>query len=219
MHCYKFDVFSSFSYWTTIFSGLVVTSGGLGDGKLLLWNALTGELTADLNGSLRYCHYFSSFVNLIFQTGSGQTIYFFDSYFPNFGRTKSDYAFSDCYIPLSRSKSKASPSIEAMEFYNQNLLVCGSDSSHGGPAVVQLWDIESPESYLSIPANDSVSLFFSGSEKQHYYNLTTYHFFFQYITSLKTNSDCNTVITGELISHFYCTSKQCPTSLHHNFSI
>ncbi|CAA6659926.1 unnamed protein product [Spirodela intermedia] len=104
-------------------SCLVVTSGGLGDGKLLLWNALTGELTADLNGSLRH-------------------------------------------------KSKASPSIEAMEFCSQNLLVCGSDSSHGGPAVVQLWDIESPQSCLSIPANDS------------------------YITSLKTNSDCNTVITG-----------------------
>uniref|UniRef100_A0A1D1XIR9 Putative WD repeat-containing protein alr3466 n=1 Tax=Anthurium amnicola TaxID=1678845 RepID=A0A1D1XIR9_9ARAE len=104
-------------------SCLVVTSGGLGDGKLLLWNALTGELTADLN------------VNI-------------------------------------RSKNDDFPSIEAMEFYSQNLLVCGSDSAYGGPAVLQLWDIESPQSYLSIPANDS------------------------YITSLKTNPDCNTIITG-----------------------
>ncbi|KAG1363490.1 putative Katanin p80 WD40 repeat-containing subunit B1 [Cocos nucifera] len=64
------------------------------------------------------------------------------------------------------------PSIDAMEFGSENLLVCGSDCEYGGPAVVQLWDIESPESCLSFPANDS------------------------YITSLKTNPACNTIITG-----------------------
>jgi hypothetical protein len=31
-----------------------VTSGAKGDGKLLLWNALRGELVADLNSNLRY---------------------------------------------------------------------------------------------------------------------------------------------------------------------
>ncbi|XP_078434494.1 ribonucleoside-diphosphate reductase subunit beta [Wolffia australiana] len=104
-------------------SCLVVTSGGMGDEKLLLWNVLTGELNCDLNA-------------------------------------------------IFRAKNKASPSIEAMDFYNQNLLLCGSDSSHDGSAMVQLWDIESPESYISFPANDS------------------------YITSLKTNPDSNIVITG-----------------------
>lgn len=33
--------------------GLVATSGGIGDDKLLLWNALRGELAADLNMNLR----------------------------------------------------------------------------------------------------------------------------------------------------------------------
>ena len=33
--------------------GLVVTSGAKGDGKLLLWNALRGELASDLNSNLR----------------------------------------------------------------------------------------------------------------------------------------------------------------------
>ncbi|MQL99241.1 hypothetical protein Taro_031964, partial [Colocasia esculenta] len=58
-------------------------------------------------------------------------------------------------VPMCRSKNDAFPCVEAMEFCNQNLLVSGSDSSYGGPAVVQLWDIESSQSYLSIPANDS----------------------------------------------------------------
>ncbi|XP_077229820.1 uncharacterized protein LOC143862640 isoform X3 [Tasmannia lanceolata] len=103
-------------------SCLVVTSGGEGDGKLLLWNALTGELAADININIR--------------------------------------------------ASEVLPSIDAMEFCNQNILVCGSDSAYGGPALVQLWDIEMPQTCQSFPANDS------------------------FITSLKINPACNTIITG-----------------------
>lgn len=55
------------------------------------------------------------------------------------------------------------PSVDTMEFYSENHLACGSDCDYGGSAVVQLWDIDSPESYLSFSASDSVctfSLFF-----------------------------------------------------------
>ncbi len=51
------------------------------------------------------------------------------------------------------------PSIDTMEFCSENLLACGSDCEYGGSAVVQLWDIESPESYLSFSASDSVCTF------------------------------------------------------------
>ncbi|KXG25536.1 uncharacterized protein LOC8060952 [Sorghum bicolor] len=104
-------------------SCLVVTSGAKGDGKLLLWNALRGELASDLNSNLR----------------SQDMIY---------------------------------PSVDTMEFYSENHLACGSDCDYGGSAVVQLWDIDSPESYLSFSASDS------------------------YITSLKVNPAGNTLITG-----------------------
>lgn len=104
-------------------SCLVVTSGGRGDGKLLLWNALRGELAADINSNLR-------------------------------------------------GRDQAHSSINVMEFCSENLLACGSDCEHGGPAVVQLWDFDSPQSCLSFPANDS------------------------YITSLKANPACNMIITG-----------------------
>ncbi|WOL18719.1 hypothetical protein Cni_G27516 [Canna indica] len=104
-------------------SCLVVTSGAKGDGKLLLWNALRGELDADLNLNLRV-------------------------------------------------REQVHPSIIAMEFSSENMLVCGSDCEYGGPAVVQLWDIESPQSCLSFSANDS------------------------YITSLKIDPAGNTIITG-----------------------
>lgn len=104
-------------------SCLVVTSGAKGDGKLLLWNALRGELASDLNSNLR-------------------------------------------------SQDMVYPSIDTMEFCSENLLACGSDCDYGGSAVVQLWDIESPESYLSFSASDS------------------------YITSLKINPAGNTIITG-----------------------
>ncbi|XP_072969900.1 uncharacterized protein [Typha angustifolia] len=104
-------------------SCLVVTSGAKGDGKLLLWNALRGELASDLNSILR-------------------------------------------------TQDLVYPSIDVMEFSSENLLACGSDCEHGGPAVVQLWDIESPESFLTFPANDS------------------------YITSLKIDPAGNTIITG-----------------------
>ncbi|CAD6245886.1 unnamed protein product [Miscanthus lutarioriparius] len=103
-------------------SCLVVTSGAKGDGKLLLWNALRGELASDLNSNLR----------------SQDMIY---------------------------------PSVDTMEFYSENHLACGSDCDYGS-AVVQLWDIDSPESYLSFSASDS------------------------YITSLKVNPAGNTLITG-----------------------
>ncbi|TVU01557.1 hypothetical protein EJB05_52977, partial [Eragrostis curvula] len=104
-------------------SCLVVTSGAKGDGKLLLWNALRGELASDLNSNLR-------------------------------------------------SQDMVYPSVDTMEFCSENLLACGSDCDYGGSAVVQLWDIESPESYLSFSASDS------------------------YITSLKANPAGNTIITG-----------------------
>lgn len=71
-----------------------------------------------------------------------------------------------------RENNSVYPSIDAMEFCNQNLLVCGSDSAYGGPAMVQLWDIEAPQGCASFPANDA------------------------YITSLKIHPTCNTVITG-----------------------
>lgn len=64
------------------------------------------------------------------------------------------------------------PSVDTMEFYSENHLACGSDCDYGGSAVVQLWDIDSPESYLSFSASDS------------------------YITSLKVNPAGNTLITG-----------------------
>ncbi|KAH9299106.1 hypothetical protein KI387_030788, partial [Taxus chinensis] len=104
-------------------SCLVATSGSENDGKLLLWNVLTGELATDIN------------VNM-------------------------------------RQKHSVLPSIDAMEFCNQNLLVCGTDSAYGGPAIVQVWDIEASQGCASFPANDS------------------------YITSLKINPMCDTVITG-----------------------
>jgi len=104
-------------------SCLVVTSGAKGDGKLLLWNALRGELASDLNSNLR-------------------------------------------------SQDMVYPSVDTMEFYSENHLACGSDCDYGGSAVVQLWDIDSPESYLSFSASDS------------------------YITSLKANPAGNTIITG-----------------------
>ncbi|XP_020586908.1 uncharacterized protein LOC110029125 [Phalaenopsis equestris] len=44
-------------------SCLVVTGGGMGDGKLLLWNALRGELVADLNANLRVKNHDLSSIN------------------------------------------------------------------------------------------------------------------------------------------------------------
>ncbi|XP_042499881.1 uncharacterized WD repeat-containing protein alr3466-like [Macadamia integrifolia] len=104
-------------------SCLVVTSGREGDGKLLLWNILTGELASDLNMNMR-------------------------------------------------AENQLLPSIDAMEFCSQNILVCGSDSAYGGPALVQLWDIETSQNCQSFPANDA------------------------YITSLKIDPAFNTIITG-----------------------
>ncbi|KAG0483381.1 hypothetical protein HPP92_011465 [Vanilla planifolia] len=107
-------------------SCLVATSGGRGDSKILLWNALRGELAADLNSNLRHVIV----------------------------------------------KKHDLPSIDVMEFCNENLLACGSDDEHGGSATVQLWDIESPQSFINFPANTS------------------------FITSIKVNPDCSTLITG-----------------------
>lgn len=104
-------------------SCLVVTGGGMGDGKLLLWNALRGEFVADLNSNFR-------------------------------------------------AKNHDLASIDTMEFCNESLLACGSDFDCGGSAVVQLWDIESPQSLQCFTANNS------------------------FITSLKVNPQCSTIITG-----------------------
>ncbi|KAI0511404.1 hypothetical protein KFK09_012034 [Dendrobium nobile] len=104
-------------------SCLVVTGGGTGDGKLLLWNALRGELVADLNSNFRV-------------------------------------------------KNHDLLSIDTMEFCNESLLACGSDFDGGGSAVVQLWDMESPQSLQCFPANNS------------------------FITSLKVNPQGSTIITG-----------------------
>lgn len=43
-----------------------------------------------------------------------------------------------------------------MEFCSENMLMGGSDCEYGGPAVVQLWDIESPKTCRSFSAHDSV---------------------------------------------------------------
>ena len=45
--------------------------------------------------------------------------------------------------------------MDALEFCNQNVLICGSDSL-GGPAIVQIWDVQTPGIVASFPANDSV---------------------------------------------------------------
>lgn len=64
------------------------------------------------------------------------------------------YIYFDC-----RGRDQAHSSINVMEFCSENLLACGCDCEHGGPAVLQLWDFESPHSRLSFPANASVSHF------------------------------------------------------------
>ncbi|XP_078175462.1 ribonucleoside-diphosphate reductase subunit beta isoform X2 [Carex rostrata] len=104
-------------------SCLIVTSGAKGDGKLLLWNALRGELVADLNSNLR-------------------------------------------------SQNMVCPSVLTMEFCKENLLICGSDKEHGTSSVVQLWDVDCPQSCLSFSASDS------------------------YVSSLKVSPSGRTVITG-----------------------
>ncbi|KAI5065338.1 hypothetical protein GOP47_0020033 [Adiantum capillus-veneris] len=70
-----------------------------------------------------------------------------------------------------RTQSPSLPCMDALEFCEQNLLICGSDSS-GGPAIVQIWDIQAPDIVASFPANDS------------------------YITSLKANPHGTTIVTG-----------------------
>lgn len=70
-----------------------------------------------------------------------------------------------------RSQSPGLPCMDALEFCDQNLLICGSDSS-GGPAIVQIWDVQAPEIVASFPANDS------------------------YITSLKANPAGTIIATG-----------------------
>ncbi|KAG0483393.1 hypothetical protein HPP92_011477 [Vanilla planifolia] len=56
---------------------------------------------------------------------------------------------------MSKVKNMIFP-LDVMEFCNENLLACGSDDEHGGSATVQLWDIESPQSFINFPANTSV---------------------------------------------------------------
>ncbi|MCO5574986.1 hypothetical protein L7F22_028783 [Adiantum nelumboides] len=70
-----------------------------------------------------------------------------------------------------RSQSPGLPCMDALEFCEQSTLISGSDSS-GGPAIVQIWDLQVPDIVASFPANDS------------------------YITSLKSNPNGTTVATG-----------------------
>ncbi|KAH6555914.1 hypothetical protein KP509_1Z218100 [Ceratopteris richardii] len=70
-----------------------------------------------------------------------------------------------------RNQSPGLPCMDALEFCGQNSLICGSDSS-GGPAIVQIWDVQSPDLVSSFPANDS------------------------YITSLKANPSGTVVAAG-----------------------
>lgn len=70
-----------------------------------------------------------------------------------------------------RNQSAGLPCMDALEFCDQSLLICGSDSS-GGPAIVQIWDVQAPESVTSFPANDS------------------------YITSLKANPAGTIIASG-----------------------
>lgn len=67
--------------------------------------------------------------------------------------------FIEVFYYYRRLRDEAYPSINVMEFCSESLLACGSDCEHGGSAVVQLWDFDSPQSCLSFPANDSVSYF------------------------------------------------------------
>lgn len=71
-----------------------------------------------------------------------------------------------------RRQYSSLPCMDALEFCHQNLLICGSDSTSGGPAIVQIWDVNAPQTVTSFPANDS------------------------YITSLKTDPAGTTIASG-----------------------
>ncbi|KAL2635223.1 hypothetical protein R1flu_006702 [Riccia fluitans] len=64
------------------------------------------------------------------------------------------------------------PSMDAMKFCQDSLLVCGSDSAGSLPAVVQIWDVDCLKELMTFPANDS------------------------YITCLNTDPSGSTIITG-----------------------
>ncbi|GJN04129.1 hypothetical protein PR202_ga21649 [Eleusine coracana subsp. coracana] len=131
-------------------SCLVVTSGAKGDGKLLLWNALRGELASDLNSNLGTTEGLKLSQALCYgHFAITQQVWCADC-------RHGTPAPLCCLIRL-RSQDMVYPSVDTMEFCSENLLACGSDCDYGGSAVVQLWDIESPESYLSFSASDSVT--------------------------------------------------------------
>ncbi|BBN04469.1 hypothetical protein MPTK1_3g04900 [Marchantia polymorpha subsp. ruderalis] len=64
------------------------------------------------------------------------------------------------------------PSMDAMKFCHESLLICGSDSADSQPAVVQIWDVDALKELMTFPANDS------------------------YITCLNTDPSGSTIITG-----------------------
>ncbi|KAL3692722.1 hypothetical protein R1sor_006373 [Riccia sorocarpa] len=71
-----------------------------------------------------------------------------------------------------RQMRSSLPSMDAMKFCQESLLVCGSDSAGSLPAVVQIWDVDALKELMTFPANDS------------------------YITCLNTDPSGSTIITG-----------------------
>ncbi|XP_024528267.1 uncharacterized protein LOC9632838 isoform X1 [Selaginella moellendorffii] len=64
------------------------------------------------------------------------------------------------------------PPMDALEFCNNNLLICGSDSSQNGSGLVQIWDVDALLECCRFRAND------------------------MYITCLKTNPAGTVMVTG-----------------------
>ncbi|KAJ7532675.1 hypothetical protein O6H91_13G014300 [Diphasiastrum complanatum] len=73
-----------------------------------------------------------------------------------------------------REREPNVPPMDAIDFCSnhQNLLICGSDAANGGPAVVQLWDVDALKDCTTFAANES------------------------YITCLKTDRAGHMLLTG-----------------------
>lgn len=48
--------------------------------------------------------------------------------------------------------------MDALKFASDKLLICGSDSPGGKPAIVQIWDIDARVNISTYPAHDTVSI-------------------------------------------------------------
>jgi len=48
--------------------------------------------------------------------------------------------------------------MDALKFSSDRLLICGSDSPAGKPAIVQIWDIDARINVSTFPAHDTVSM-------------------------------------------------------------